>query len=207
MERRDQFAAGLAVACALTLAACASANPPSAAAPSTPASTAPGSDPPDGSHECAASQLKISLTNTGALAGQAGGYLKFSNQAGTPCRITGWPAVTGLTAAGTATPLRHAQSTMFGAWQRVSPLPVLTLQPGQAAYAVVAAQDQPVGGNATCPAPYVHLRVTPPGGSKSVVLSAWLPGARSDLPACRSVSGSPTAEISSITALSGSSTP
>jgi uncharacterized protein DUF4232 len=202
MERRDRFsaaaAAGLAVACALTLAACASASPPSVAPPSTRVSTSPGSDPPG--HECAASQLKISLTSTGALAGQAGGYLKFSNQASTPCRITGWPAVTGLTAAGTATPLRHAQSTMFGAWQRVSPLPVLTLQPGQAAYAVVAAQDRPAGG--TCPAPYARLRVTPPGGSNSVVLSAWLPGARSDLPSCRSVSGSPTAEISAITPLS-----
>jgi hypothetical protein len=116
--------------------------------------------------------------------------------------MTGWPAVTGLTAAGKATALRHAQSTMFGAWQYVSPLPVLTLQPGEAAYAVVAASDLPAGHNASCPAPYVQLRVSPPGTSASVVISAWLPGAGTYLPACTSISGVPTAEVSAITALS-----
>jgi hypothetical protein len=208
-------AAGLALACALALAACASTNPPSATPPSatpptaTPATKTPAettaaspSAPAAASGECAASQLKISLTHTGAVAGQAGGYLKFSNDSRTPCRITGWPAVTGLTAAGRPTPLRHAQSTMFGAWQRVRPLPVLTLHPGEAAYAVVAAADTPAGRNSTCPPPYVHLRVTPPASSGSVVMSAWLPGAGSYLPGCTMVSGSPTAEDSAITPLS-----
>ena len=76
-----------------------------------------------------------------------------TNDSGTPCHLTGWPVVTGLTAAGTATPLRHAQSTMFGAWQYAAPPPVVTLQPGDSAYAVVAADDQPAGNNAHCPAP------------------------------------------------------
>jgi hypothetical protein len=225
--RRDSFsssppgravAAGpLMVACALALAACAATNPPPAA-PSTVPSTVPSTGAsvkttpvtptasPFGSPAaigaCAASQLKIGLTDTGAVAGQAGGYLEFGNDASTPCRITGWPAVTGLTAAGQATPLRRAQSTMFGAWRLVTPLPVLTLRPGQAAYAVVAADDLPAGSSPSCPPSYVRLRVSPPGSSASVVISAWLPGARSYLPACASASGSPTAENSAITPLS-----
>ena len=115
--------------------------------------------------------------------------------------MTGWPVVTGLTAAGTATLFLHAQSTMFGAWHYVAPPPVMTLQPGDSAYAVVVGDDHPAGNNARCPAPYVRLRVSPPGGSGSVVVSAWLPGARSYLPACTSVNGSPAAETSTITTL------
>ena len=116
--------------------------------------------------------------------------------------MTGWPVVTGLTAAGTATPLRHAESTMFGAWHYAVPPPVVTLHSGESAYAVVAADDQPAGDSTRCPAPYVRLRVSPPGGSGSVVISAWLSGAGSYLPACPSVNGSPTAETSTITTLS-----
>jgi hypothetical protein len=116
--------------------------------------------------------------------------------------MTGWPVVTGLTAAGTATALRHAQSTMFGAWQYTAPPPIVILQSGNSAYAVVAADEHPAGGNARCPAPYVRLRVSPPGGSGSVIVSAWLPGAGSYLPACESADGSPTAETSTVTSLS-----
>ena len=123
-------------------------------------------------------------------------------KAASPCHLTGWPAVTGLSAAGTATPLRHAQSTMFGAWHYVAPPPVVTLQPGNSAYAVVAADDQPARANTRCPAPYVRLQVSPPGDSQSVTISAWLPGAGSFLPACTSADGSPTAETSAITTLS-----
>ena len=151
---------------------------------------------------CVTAQLKISIVDTGALAGQAGGYLKLTNVSHTPCRMSGWPTVTGLTATGGATRLRRLQSTMFGAWHYTSPLPVVTLQPGDSAYAVVAADDQPAGGNTRCPAPYVRLRVSPPGDSGNVTISAWLPGAGSFLPTCTSADGSPTAGTSAITTLS-----
>ena len=151
---------------------------------------------------CVTSQLKISIINTGALAGQAGGYLKFTNGSRTLCRMSGWPVVIGLTATGRATRLRHVQSTMFGAWHYTSPPPVITLRPGDSAYAVVAADDQPAGGNTRCPAPYVRLQVSPPGDSGNVTISAWLPGAGSYLPACTSADGSPTAGTSTITTLS-----
>jgi uncharacterized protein DUF4232 len=202
---RAATAGALAVAaCGLAVTACGSQSPPQAAASATTGGStiAPSSPPPDSIASCVASQLKVSISNSGALAGQAGGYLRFTNDSQTPCRMTGWPVVTGLTAAGTATLLQQAQSTMFGAWHYTAPPPVVTLQPGDSAYAVVAADDHPAGGQGRCPAPYVRLRISPPGGSGSVVISAWLPGAGSYLPACTSVNGSTTAETSTITTLS-----
>jgi len=162
----------------------------------------PGSPSPASIDACVTAQLKISIIDTGALAGQAGGYLKFTNDGRTLCRISGWPAVIGLTAAGRATRLRRMQSTMFGAWHYTAPPPVVTLRPGDSAYAVVAADDQPAGGDTRCPAPYVRLRVSPPGDSGNVTISAWLPGAVSYLPACTSADGSATAGTSTITTLS-----
>ena len=194
-----------AAACGLVVAACGaqgSSGAASSAGTTSDATTAPSSPSPASIDACVASQLKVGISNSGALAGQAGGYIRFTDDSRTSCRMSGWPVVTGLTAAGTATPLRHAQSTMFGAWHYAAPSPVVTLHSGDSAYAVVAADDQPAGDSTRCPAPYVRLRVSPPGGSGSVVISAWLPGAGSYLPACPSVDGSPTAETSTITTLS-----
>ena len=206
---RTATVSALAVAaCGLVMTACGSQNPPGAASSASSASSSaattmsPGSPSAASIDACATSQLKISIINTGALAGQAGGYLKLTNDSHTPCRMSGWPAVIGLTATGSATRLRHLQSTMFGAWHYTPPLPVVTLRPGDSAYAVVAAYDHPAGGNTRCPAPYVRLRVSPPGGSGNVTISAWLPGANSFLPACTSADGSPTAGTSAITPLS-----
>lgn len=179
-----------AAACGLVMTACGSQNSPSS--PSSPSAASTSA--------CVTSQLKISIINTSALAGQAGGYLKFTNNSHTPCRMSGWPVVIGLTATGGTTRLRHLQSTMFGAWHYTAPPPVVTLRPGDSAYAVVAADDHPAGGNIRCPAPYVRLRVSPPADSGNVTISAWLPGAASYLPACISADGSPTAGTSTITA-------
>jgi hypothetical protein len=178
-----------AAACGLVMTACGSQNAPAAAS-----SASIGA--------CVTSQLKISITDTGALAGQAGGYLKFTNDSRTVCRMSGWPVVIALTATGRSTRLQHVQSTMFGAWHYTAPPPVITLRPGDSAYAVVAADDNAVGGSTHCPAPYVRLRVSPPGDSENVTISAWLPGAVSYLPACTSADGSPTAGTSTITTLS-----
>jgi hypothetical protein len=199
--RTATISALVAAACGLVVAACGSQSSPGAAS-SAPAATSPGSPSPAGIDACVTSQLKISIIDTGALAGQAGGYLRFTNDSRTLCRMSSWPAVIGLTATGKATRLRSLQSTMFGAWHYTSPPPVVTLQPGDSAYAVVAADDHPTGGNTHCPAPYVHLRVSPPGDSGNVTISARLPGAGSYLPSCTSADGSPTAGTSAITTLS-----
>ena len=196
-----------AAACGLAITACGSQNLSSTASSITSAAASPGSttttSPSSASAvgECGTSQLRISLIDTGALAGQAGGYLKFTNDTGTACRMSGWPSVTGLTATGQATPLRRMQTSMFGAWHYTAPPAVLILKPGDAGYAIVAADDKPAGDNTRCPAPYERLRVSPPGDSGSVTISAWLPGAATYLPACTSADGSPTAGTSTITTL------
>jgi Protein of unknown function (DUF4232) len=200
-------------ACVLALAACGSQSLSSTPSPATSSTASSATSAGDSAatpspisapaaSDCATSQLKISLIDTGALAGQAGGYLKFTNDSGATCRMSGWPSVTGLTATGQATPLRRMQSSMFGAWHYTAPPVVLMLEPGDSGYAVIAADDKPAGDNARCPAPYEHLRVSPPGDSGSVTISAWLPGATTYLPACTSADGSPTAGTSTITTLS-----
>ena len=213
-DRSVTFGFLAVAACGLGITACASQAASGAASSSSATSPAnnttspanntasPSSASAADTGVCVTSQLKISLTNTGALAGQAGGYLKFTNNSGTPCRMTGWPAVTGLTATGQATRLRHMQSSMFGAWHYSAPPPVVALQPGDSAYAIVAADDKPAGSSTRCPAPYARLRVSPPGDSRNVTISAWLPGAGSYLPSCASANGSPTAGTSTITTLS-----
>lgn len=190
-----------AAACVLAIAACGRLGAPGVTAGSATTGAAT-TGTKGGVTACAASQLRIALTDTGALAGQAGGYLRFTNDSRATCSLTGWPVVAGVTASGKVTPFRHARSTMFGAWQYSAPLPVVTLAPGNSAYTVVAADDQPAGSQAACPAPDVRLRVAAPGNKSTMLISAWLPGAGSYLPACTSVSGSPTGEVSAITTLS-----
>jgi hypothetical protein len=53
---------------------------------------------------------------------------------------------------------------------------------------VFAGSDIPGAGHTRCPPPYSRLRVTPPGSSRSVVLSAWLPSLDAYLPACARLS-------------------
>ena len=200
-DRTVTFGFLAVAACGLVITACGSQVAPGAAS-SADTTMSPSSPSAAGTGACITTQLKISLTNTSALAGQAGGYLKFTNDSGTPCRMSGWPTVTGLTATGQATRLRHMQSSMFGAWHYTAPPPVVTLKPGDSAYAIVAADDKPAGSSTRCPASYTRLRVSPPGDSGSVTISAWLPGAGSYLPSCASANGSPTAGTSTITTLS-----
>lgn len=179
------------------LAACAkTATSTGAAAASSAPSTRPAS-----TQECAGSQIAITLTHTGALGGQAGGYLTFTNKGTSDCQIAGWPSVTGVTKSGASATLEHARSTMFGAWQYSSPEPVVNLAPGESAYAVVAADDNPAGSASSCPAPYAELRVAAPGSPAATTMSAWLPGANSYLPTCASVAGKPTDEISDVVPL------
>jgi hypothetical protein len=189
-----------AMSTATSAASAKSPDSPSAASDSP--SAAGQSSPPAVVTACPATALSVTLTDTGALGGQAGGYLKFTDEGRVSCRMTGWPVVVALTAAGRATSAQHAESTMFGAWRYAAPLPVVVLRPGNSAYAVVAASDEPVGSSTHCPEPYVRLRVGPPGRPDHVTISAWLPGARSYLPSCTAIDGSPTVMISAITSLS-----
>lgn len=181
-----------------------SASPSAPESPSASASPSPSAsaESTGGLTACSGSQLAITLTHTGALGGQAGGYLTFTNKSTSPCQISGWPGVTGVSKTGTSAALAHAQSTMYGAWQYSAPVPLVYLAPGDSAYAVVAADDNPAGSASSCPSPYAQLRVTVPGSTTAATVSAYLPGADTYLPTFASISGKATDETSDIVPLS-----
>jgi hypothetical protein len=150
---------------------------------------------------CAISQLTITLTREGgAVTGEVGGYLRFANAGRVACQLHGWPQVTAVTASGhTIAALRAIHGTMLGGWQYTSPLPIVRLPPGAAAYAVLAAGDQPAGTSGRCPAVRL-LHVTPPARSGHVTLPARLYD-HVYLPACTSASRSTEIEVSAVVPL------
>jgi hypothetical protein len=182
--------------------ASAAGHPSPSASASAPAAPSRSSPPAVALRACRAARLAITLTSTGAVAGQAGGYLTFTSDGSTTCLISGWPTVTGVTSTETATALARATSSMFGAWIAAARPPVIHLAPGQSAYAIVAGDDHPAGYATSCPAPYVRLRVTPPGSTAGTTLPARLPGADHYLPTCPSITGSTTDTFSYLLAQS-----
>jgi hypothetical protein len=124
--------------------------------------------------------LKIRMVRSLVAAGNVGGFVGFTNRGSAPCRLTGWPTLV-ATRAGAAATARHVRSTMFGPSD--TRVRTVTLRYGERADAVFAGSDIALSGE-TCPPPYRRLRVTPPGNSGSVVLSAWLRSLDAYLPSC-----------------------
>ncbi len=175
----------IAILFALTIAGCTRAGAPELAGSSTTTPTASVS-PLSSIRPCTTSELKIGLVRSFAAAGNVGGYIGFANRASAPCRLTGWPTLVALTGAGGSTTAVHVRSTMFGPY--VAGVPVVRLRHGEVAEAVFAGGDNPGPGETRCPSPYRHLRVTPPGNSHGVLVSAWLPYLDAYLPACTRIS-------------------
>jgi hypothetical protein len=152
---------------------------------------------------CRTSQLKIALTHTGAVTGVEGGYLRFTNRSDASCRISGWPTVIAVEPTGrTVEAHRALHGMMFGGWTSRSPLPVMTLKPGDSVYAAVEDGDNPVQ-SPRKPCPTARwLRVSPPGDSQRTRLSAWLRNDGAFLPLCTAYSGSPELAVSAVVPLS-----
>jgi hypothetical protein len=138
----------------------------------------------DATHDrnCRASQLTVRVARWALGTTHTGGYIAFTNQSHSSCRMTGWPTLAGETAARATTVARHLRSTWFGPY--VKGVPVLTLRHGQMAEAAFSGSDRPKDGSTTCSPAFRHLRVTPPGNSRSVLLSAWFPPLGRYLPGC-----------------------
>jgi Protein of unknown function (DUF4232) len=131
---------------------------------------------------CTTPQLRIRLSRSLVAAGNVGGYIAFTNRSAATCRLTGWPTLVAVRPGG-STVARRVRSTMFGPSSRLRGVPVVRLRPGATAKAAFAGSDTGPG-RTRCPSPYRRLRVTPPGSSRSVVLSAWLPALDAYLPSC-----------------------
>lgn len=194
----------------VAVASCGSpANPTASSSSSGAASVSPSDPSPsaspapsaEGAGECRVSQLEITLVHTGAITGQLGGYIRFTNRRPDACRLTGWPTVVAVSPGGKrvlAADARHG--LMFGGWQYAAPLPVLKLKQGSSAYAVVAAADHSANGGGRCGS-YRHLRVGPPGATRHVSLSAWLRNDLTYLPACTTSTGSAALWVSAVVPL------
>jgi hypothetical protein len=141
----------------------------------------------EGRRICITSHLEIRLIHSGAAAGTVGGYIAFTNRADTPCRLTGWPTLVARAASGKTTVAVHRRTTMFGPRPTIKGVPVVTLASGRRADAVFTAGDNPRPGHRSCPPPYRSLRVMPPGNSRGVLLSAWLPNFAQFLPSCTNI--------------------
>lgn len=87
-----------------------------------------------------------------------------------------------MTAAGATTVARHANALL--SFPAIPGVPTVTLDPGASAFAAYAGGDNPGGSSTSCPPSYRTLRVTPPGSTRSVSLSAWNAWFGHDLPVC-----------------------
>jgi hypothetical protein len=146
---------------------------------------------------CRIPNLKISLVHTGAAAGTVTGDLLFTNQSDVPCKLAGWPTVIGVDSTQSAA-AKHLLTTEFGPTGIRIP-PVVTLNQGAAAAAVLVGSDVYGSCSNGHPQTYRQLRVTPPGNSGSVSLSAWFPFLGRYLPKCGPLSVTPVVPEASVT--------
>ena len=138
------------------------------------------------------------MTHAGAVTGELGGYVRFTNRGPGTCRLSGWPTVTAVgPGTGRAVARRAVHGMMFGAWQYTSSLPAVVLRPGASGYVVVENGDNPVYGTAPC-AHYRWLDIVPPGNARGTRVSAWLAVDDAYLPACTAFNGKPEIEVSAI---------
>ena len=129
---------------------------------------------------CAPSDLRVTITNTGAAAGTVGGWLRFENTGMVACALSGFPTLVGISPDGTRTTARHTSELLDA--PLITGAPLVTIEPGGSAFAAFAGGDTPVA--ASCPPSYVGLEVTPPGATTSTRLSSFMTGFGQDLPAC-----------------------
>jgi hypothetical protein len=162
-----------------------SAAPPSAPATATASSTTAATSSPGHSQlpPCKADQLTITLVDSSAAAGTEGAWLQFTDSAD-PCSMQGWPSLVGVTATGSTTTARDTDSELD--FPGISSPPLISLTRGDAAYAAFAGSDTQ-SGSKPCGPSYKSLRVGPPKGSATVVISAWLPYFNGYLPACAGI--------------------
>jgi hypothetical protein len=142
---------------------------------------------------CRVDQLRVTFVRKGAVMGEEGGLLRFTNTGSRTCTIFGWPRVVAVTRAGShvrASRIAQAPMLYSTAWLRWGETPRLALRSGSSGYAILGGYDNPAAfgrpGTWRCPSAR-RLLVTLPAGHGSVVISGflWRSGAdRVDLPLC-----------------------
>jgi len=124
---------------------------------------------------CTFSQLLVTATGDSAT-GHIGVLLRFENSRTRTCKLTGYPGVAGLDAAGRQ--VIQAVRTLHGFIPGVPTghrPPVVVLASRQSASAFVEGTDVPQGNDHLCPT-YPKLLVTPPNTRQSVTIDMSMPG-------------------------------
>ena len=138
-----------------------------------------GSQPPSTgatteSADCQGTSLVISAGQVAAGGGHQGIPLRFRNISSTPCRLTGYPGVAGLTSGAAQNPAtRTLSGSLGGLPPGTSGLPVIELAPGEVASALVEGTDVPTGTATACRS-FTALLVTPPDARQASRLPASL---------------------------------
>ena len=131
--------------------------------------------------QCTAGQLAVSSVVPGAGLGTVSAWLRFRNVSDRPCSLRGWPTLVGVPATGARTVARRSNIALASAG--AAGMPTVRLGPGDSAFAEYLGTDTPPGTATTCPS-YRSLRVTAPGTTRAVTLSAWNAWLGGNLPAC-----------------------
>lgn len=152
-----------------------STTPPPASSPQIAPTTSPTADTA-GVARCTIADLAISDRSGGVGAGNWGVVLIFRNVASAPCVLGGYPGVAGLNASrqqvlqAVRTPSGYIGGLPIG---QTKP-PVVLLDPGTEASALVEGSDYGIGTATSCPS-LAGLLVTPPGSRHSVALMRQTP--------------------------------
>jgi hypothetical protein len=143
--------------------------------PSTGATTTtPATPTTAGVPNCTFAQLRLTSVGDSAT-GHIGVILRFENTGTRTCKLTGYPGVAALNAAGKqAVQAKRTLNGFVGGVPDGQSPPVVTLATGQSASAFVEGTDVPTG-NAACET-YPRLLVTPPNTFQSVTVNQSMPG-------------------------------
>jgi len=150
-------------------------TPPSASSPQTAPTASPTADTA-GVARCAIADLAISDRSGGVGLGNWGLVLIFRNVASVPCVLGGYPGVAGLNASHQQVlqAVRTPSGYLGGLPVGQSKPPVVLLDPGAEASALVEGSDVPRGTATSCPS-LAGLLVTPPDSRHSVALMRLTP--------------------------------
>jgi hypothetical protein len=162
---------------------------------------------PSALHICQTTQLSIRMVRSGAGLGAASGVLAFTNRSSARCELQSWPTLLMVTAAGQVSRAKDAAGLSFPT--NFLGTPTVAIRPGGKAYAVFQGADgpetieEPDGKQRTtpCGSPFHVLKITPPGNTVSISISAWIAYLGAYLPACGTIAVSPMMPASSLGAM------
>lgn len=119
---------------------------------------------------CTATQLSVTAGSWEGAGGFGGIPLRFTNQSTITCTLTGYPGAAVLNSSGQQVmqAIRTPAGYLGGLWVN-NTVPVVTLDPGQTAAALLEWIENPQRGQITCPTA-ASIVVTPPNTYRSTTL-------------------------------------